>query len=396
MAPGHGHGHGHEGAGGGVQAWERLRERLGRRVDGSALGLFRIAWGTLMVGEAIRKLPKATGIYSPDYFHFKYALFPFVEPLPTNALVQGEIVAMGLAGAAIALGVGMRPAALLYALISAHLFLVEKLYYNNHFYLTVLLNALLAATRADACYSLRAWWARRAGAVPDPTAPFWNLVLLRGQTVIVYFFGGIAKLNADWIQGEPIRHWLRQNPAGPPLSWVLQEEWFVQLVAFGGLVFDLAIGFLLLGRRTFWLAVPFVVGFHLTNDQLFRIGLFPWIGISLCLVFLEPSWPRRAAAWLRERRGRAAPGPTGVAERPGRASTATAAFVVGYLAFQALWPLRIHLLEGNPSWTEVGHNFSWRMMLRDKDGWAIRPRPSACSSKPISSRRSAWRTCSAW
>ena len=41
--------------------------------------------------------------------------------------------------------------------------------------------------------------------------------------------------------------------------------------------------------------------------------------------------------------------------------------VLGYLALQILLPLRIHFYVGNPSWTEVGHDFSWRMMLRYKD-----------------------------
>ena len=32
-----------------------------------------------------------------------------------------------------------------------------------------------------------------------PTAPRWYVWLLRGQLGVVYFFAGVAKLNADWL-----------------------------------------------------------------------------------------------------------------------------------------------------------------------------------------------------
>jgi hypothetical protein len=37
-----------------------------------------------------------------------------------------------------------------------------------------------------------------------------------------------------------------------------------------------------------------------------------------------------------------------------------------YCAFHIAWPLRHHLYPGNVNWTERGHYFSWRMMLRNK------------------------------
>ncbi len=37
-----------------------------------------------------------------------------------------------------------------------------------------------------------------------------------------------------------------------------------------------------------------------------------------------------------------------------------------YCGFHVLWPLRHLLYEGNTGWTEQGHYFAWRMMLRGK------------------------------
>ena len=36
------------------------------------------------------------------------------------------------------------------------------------------------------------------------TVPRWNVLLLRFQLFIVYFYGAIAKLNPDWLAGEPM------------------------------------------------------------------------------------------------------------------------------------------------------------------------------------------------
>ena len=37
-----------------------------------------------------------------------------------------------------------------------------------------------------------------------------------------------------------------------------------------------------------------------------------------------------------------------------------------YCLFHCIWPLRHHLYPGVTSWTERGHFFAWRMMLRGK------------------------------
>jgi len=346
-----------------------LRETLGRRVDASALAFFRILWGALMAWEGFRKLAKVEGIYSPEYFHFHYSLFPFVEPLPEVWMMAVEAWVLIGAALCMGLGVGFRTAALVFTVLYAHFFLIDKVYYNNHFYLTILMNGLLAFTAADRMWSVRAWRERRRGAARDETVPLWNLALLRGQVIVLYFFGGIAKLNSDWIHGEPVRFWFRniEPPVWPLSEWVLQG-WFVNLVCYGGIALDLSAGFLLLHRVGFWLVVPALIGFHATNSQLFQIGIFPYLGVGMIALFFAPHWPRKVWNAVAERVGRETlPRPD--APRPGLASPGATAAVVGYLAFQALWPLRIVFYEGNPGWHEVGHSFSWRMMLRHKDGY---------------------------
>ena len=49
-----------------------------------------------------------------------------------------------------------------------------------------------------------------------------------------------------------------------------------------------------------------------------------------------------------------------------RVSAKIGATLVIWAAFQVTWPLRHYLYPGDASWTEQGHFFSWRMMLRGK------------------------------
>lgn len=44
------------------------------------------------------------------------------------------------------------------------------------------------------------------------------------------------------------------------------------------------------------------------------------------------------------------------------------AALTAYACVQTAIPARRFFIDGNPSWTEVGHTFAWRMMLRNKVG----------------------------
>lgn len=363
-----------------VQFFLWCRKRFGVEVDGASLGFFRIVWGCLMAYEGIRKLPKASGVYSADYFHFKYSLTPFVEPLPELWMVQAEIWIMILSAAMVAIGLKFRFFNTLFALLYTHLFLVDKMYFNNHFYLTSLLAFLLSLTAADRCFSVSALWKKRKGIEVSPHIPYWQLFLLRAQVVVVYFFGGVAKLQGDWLQGEPLRHWMGNKPIEllkPPFSWfpgVLQQDWFIWTLSYGGMIFDFVIGFLLWNRKTFWPAAACTVFFHLSNNALFKIGLFPFIGIGLLALFFQPHWPRPILGrWFGKRRGKGAKEKTLEPARRGdsgkTASAGVTAFVLAYLVFHIVFPFRSFKYGGDPSWSEVGHYFAWRMMLRDKDSY---------------------------
>lgn len=346
---------------------ERLRARACAPVDGAGLFAFRAMFGAIMLLDA---LPYLVAGWLDAHFlepavRFSYPGFEWVEPLPRAGMVV-VFVALALASVAVAVGAAYRTAAWMLCLLHAYVFLLEASRYLNHGYLLGLLALLLACMPAARGLSVDAW---RRGGERRSDVPAWAPWLLRVQLSIVYVYGGLAKLDADWLAGEPVRGFVRQRARDAPawLGELLRSEAAVALVVHGGLWFDLLVAPALWWRRTRGLAVLASLGFHLGNAWLFELGVFPWLMLLATTLLFAPSWPRRLPgvgrtldAWL---------GPVSPERRP-TACRGVLAAGAAWLAVQTLVPLRHHLYPGDVSWTEQGHMFAWRMKLRTKSGAA--------------------------
>ena len=325
---------------------------------------FRFAFGLLMAIEAVRYVASGwiRSYYLDVAYLFKYMGFEWVEPLSHPAMVVLFCV-LTLAGLAVAVGLFYRAAMLILLVGNLYVFLLDATHYLNHIYLLLLLLTLMIFIPADRAASLDV---RLRPGRARPTVPSWPRMLLVAQISIVYVYGGIAKLNADWIAGRPIRNWLILAVREAPWrAEIITAPWFAEIIVWGGIAFDLGIVPLLLWRRTRALAVVASFGFHLTNAYLFNIGVFPWAMLMATTLYFEPSWPRRipvVGSWFGSLidRGQAEPGPV----RPFGGAWLMAA----WLGVQVLLPLRHHLYPGDVAWTEEGHYFSWRMKLRSKSG----------------------------
>ena len=117
-----------------------------------------------------------------------------------------HFAALAVLALCVAAGFYYRVSTVLLCLGFIHIFLAEKGAFQNHFYLLCLLSLLMIFLPAHRAFSIDALRGRVAHSA---TAPVWTLWLLRGQVALVYFYGGVAKLNADWLQGEPMRLWLK-------------------------------------------------------------------------------------------------------------------------------------------------------------------------------------------
>jgi hypothetical protein len=345
-----------------IQAkFQAIGQKLLQPTDVSALAAFRVLFGALMVWEVYRyhQYDRIARYYIEPKFFFPYEFFPFLSPLPGHWMYLVFFV-MGLSALGIALGFFYRLSAALFFVSYTYVFLLDKAQYNNHYYMISLVSFLLICVDAHRWASIDQ---KLRPTLAEEFVPFWQFLILRAQFFLVYFFGGVAKINSDWLQGEPMRDWLQNRSDYPLAGPFFTTEAGVYFFSYGGLCFDLLVGTLLIWRRTRLLAFLGVLFFNLTNKWLFSIGIFPYAMIAATILFVEADWPRRI---LRRAKAAIPPAITSIARRRLAFHTWTLAFVTLYLALQLAIPLRHWLYPGNVSWTEQGHRFSWHMKLRSK------------------------------
>jgi len=341
-------------------------------VDASSVIFFRIAFGVILCGWAWNYLStgRVTRLYIQPKFHFPYGGFEWVQPLHGDWMYAPFVVLMFCA-VLISAGLYYRIATLLFALGITYVFLLERTNYQNHYYLVCLISWTLAVLPLNRMVAGDVW---RGVVTEQGWIPRWVLMILQFHVALPYFYGGIAKITPDWLLGQPMGLYLESKSAwpivGPLFSSASAGLWF----SYGGLVFDLAIVPLLIWKRTRWGAFLACIAFHLSNALLFSIHIFPWFMILATTLFFSPDWIKRLLA---SGKPVAKTWDSNVATE---LSVRTRDFcIVGalvlYCTFHLVWPFRCHLYQEETSWTERGHLFSWRMMLRVKEvgiGYALR------------------------
>jgi vitamin K-dependent gamma-carboxylase len=356
------------------QKLRRLSYRLFEPIDGASLAVFRILFGAIMTWEVWRYFSKGwiERYFIEPRFHFTYFGFDWVEPWPGNGMYW-HFAALGALAICIMLGLGYRIVTPLFFLGFTYVFLLEQARYLNHFYFVSLLALLLSIVPAHRVWSLDAWLSKDRW---SPTVPTWSLWLLRIQVGVVFVGAGVAKLNGDWLRGQPLEIWLGERTDFAVIGRFFDEAWTALLFSWGGLLLDLFVILFLLIPLTRPLALLGAFSFHFMNSKLFTIGIFPWLSLGTAVLYFPPDWPRRLVERIRARRLRLPRPPliTRVGPPPAgwRLSGARTLLLAGlslYLAVQVLMPLRHWVYPGNVAWTEEGHRFSWRQKLRDKEAY---------------------------
>jgi vitamin K-dependent gamma-carboxylase len=393
-----------------VWNWARFKDLLAQPVNAASLAVFRICVGIVMALEAYSLFrpnvsaisagtsPLETYYAGPDInFNFPYAGFGWLPFLPAAGM-YAMAVALGVAGIFTALGLFYRVSSAVLFGAWGYFFLIEstRTYWQSHYYLEFLTTFLLVWMPAARRWSLDAALGR---AGPIRTVPFWTLVVLRGQLVIAYFYAGVAKINLDWLaDAVPVRWFLKVPTVLGPYEKILPAGMFrvmhdvvlspafAYFLSYTGLIFDCAIGFLLLCRRTRIFGLILMLIFHATNHFLIfdDISWFPLLGFTTALIFLDADWPERVGQWFRNRTFRkpdwkwfgiggvvfpvvgAALGwklhATETADaQPLKLSKWTPRLVALWLVTQALIPMRHYFIPGDGRFTYEGLSFSWRL-----------------------------------
>ena len=340
-------------------------------IDSAWLAGFRVLFGLTLLTSTLRFLAYGwiDQLFVAPQFHFKYWGFSWVK-VPASGELHALFWILSAFCVCVSLGLLFRAAAFGLFFGFTYLQLLDVTTYLNHYYLASLLALLLACSPAGQTWSLDARLRPRILRSSVPTA--W-LYLFRFQVAVVYTFAGLAKAHGDWLfHAEPLRIWLLSRADTPLIGPILAQDWAAPLMSWAGFLFDTGIPWLLMIPRLRPFAFLLVVGFHSVTGLLFPIGMFPVIMVLSALVFFSPSWPRKLGARLppklRARLARAS-APSLVAPRlPEPRYRLWFALGAAYCLFQVAFPLRFLAYGGSVRWHEQGMRFSWRVMVREKNG----------------------------
>lgn len=335
----------------------KLRTYLSAPIPGHVVGLFRIIFGGFMVYEMIDyiQIDLVTNAFVLPKIQLEY--FDFIKPLPT-AVLHGMLYTMLVCAALIALGVLFRPACFVFGSFYLYFLLLDKGIFNNHLYLFILLAFVLGFTHADRFLSLSNLW-RKQG-TSDLMVQRWEVFIFQLHFAIVYFYGGLAKLNPDWLlHYQPVKRMIEVYPDTGLLAKWLKLGFQPPLLSYGGLIFDLVVPFLLWWKPTRkWTLIPLVY-FHISNTLTFDdIGIFPYIMLASTAIFFEvgelPILRNLAKSSQRK---------VVLLDSPSWSKQVLLAYVV----FQLLFPFRGLFLPNPVNWTMIANRFAWRMKSQSRE-----------------------------
>lgn len=332
-------------------------------VDNASLVYFRIAYGSALIAFVYFAFAHdwIDEVYLATPVHFPFYGFDWLPRLPEQALYV-HFYALGVLGALIVLGLGYRVVSVLACLAYAYVFFLDKVLFQNHLYFLLLLSILMIFIPAHRSFSLDSLL---RPSIRTDAAPAWTLWLIRAQIGIVYFYGGIAKMNPEWLSGRSMQAQLLSGEVRTQTLFesLYDERWFALGFTYGGLLFDLLIVPALIWRRTRVLAFIAALVFNVSNVNMFFIDFFPYFMLGATLMFFEPDWPRKFIAWARLRPPvLPEPTPPSVAQSK-LPRTLTLTLLGLYLTFQALFPFRHFAYPGFVHWTGEGRLFSWDMRM---------------------------------
>lgn len=338
-----------------------LEKWLFKRIDNSALIIFRVIFGFLILAQSWGSI--LTGYVSekiiPAKFTFNFIGLDFIQPPPGNWAYVFFIV-MGVFAIGVMIGYKYKWSMTLFTLFWAWFYFMQKANYNNHYYLLLLLCFFMIFVPANRYFAVD------TKGHPDRTRihmPNWVRLFVLLQMGIVYTYAAIAKIYPDWLDGTVAIALANSKANLPLIGGFLQKNWALWSIAYFGILFDLLIVPLMLWKKTRKWAFISAIFFHLFNSAVFQIGIFPYLALALFLFFFPTSTVHRY--FLRKK-------PfydNGEIVIPSYKNWAISALSLWFI-IQLLLPIRHWCIPGDVLWTDEGHRLSWRMMLRHRSGFS--------------------------
>ena len=326
---------------------------------------FRVAFGLLSLVAMLRLLFSHwlnDFLLKPQYT-FKHAFFDFLS-VPNPWVLYSIAILTCLSTVLIIFGYVYRLSMVVFFLGFSAIHLMDITNYLNHYYLLSLIALIMIFLPLDR---------KKIAVVPIYQ---WHYLILRFQLAMLYFYAGVAKINTDWLfYAQPLKIWLKARTSTPLIGWLFEYDFIPYVMSWSGCLYDLTIVFWLSWPITRRYAYVLVIVFHMMTHLLFQIGMFPWIMIFLTPIFFDPhrfdrSWlfldrlPKWQGLLIDQKSS-----PKPIATKPIKSLIYGLIFV--YVLFQICLPLRTFWYGGNVLWHEQGMRFSWRVMIREKNGHLI-------------------------
>lgn len=332
---------------------------LKTNIDNSGLILFRILLGILILFESFGAIlfGWVQTVFVTSKFTFNFIGFDFLQFLHGEKMYYYFSI-MGFLGILIVLGLFYRFAIITFTVLWTSVYLVQKEYYNNHYYFLILVCLIMCFLPANAKVSLDA---KINPKIKSYTLPRWMPFLLIFQMAILYFFATLAKLYPDWLDGTFSRILLNGITQREALLKIFNQKWFCLFYAYAGILYDLLILPLLFWKRTRVVGIIASFVFHLSNAFALKIGIFPFLALNFIVLFIEPD--KINSFLFKSKIDELKIDPISSIQ-----INYYKWFFIPYFIVQIILPIRHYFIKGDVLFTEEGHRLAWRMMLRERKG----------------------------
>ncbi len=338
----------------------KLDNILYKPISGASLGIFRILCGLLLSGFFLVRFANKDYIdatFVKAQILFKYPGLEFIEIGPSWLIY---LLCYSLSVAAILLTIGLfyRVVSIYLLIAYGYLFFLDMTLGNNHFYLFIILFLFFSVTNCHHYYSVDAKFRKTQTSIPS-----WHLNLFRFQFFMAYFMGGIAKINSDWLTLKTTRAMVDGR------LWEMSDQlanFFAAFFAYGGLLFDLIIPFMLFFKQGRKWALPIIIFFNITNRFMHEIDIFPLLMLASFILFIPPANVEHFLS-KKIKSINVKPISTQLAVTRLKKTVITFALTL-FISFQVLFPFRHLAIPGNILWTGDGYAFSWHMMTSFSGG----------------------------
>ncbi|MDR6969136.1 hypothetical protein J2X31_003163 [Flavobacterium arsenatis] len=335
-----------------------MLKKLFEPIDNAPLIIFRIFLGFLLAAETFGAI--LTGwvkrvLIEPE-FTFSHIGMEWLQPLPGYGMYV-YFCLMGICGTLIMIGYKYRFSLGLFTFLWTGVYLMQKTSYNNHYYLLILVCLIMLFLPANKYASFDV---KNKPEILQHTMPRWCSVVMIFQVAIVYFFATVAKFYPGWLDGSFTKIIL-SNTEFETFKDLFGQHWFHLFIAYSGIGFDMLIVPLLLWRKTRTIAFLAAISFHIFNAIFLQIGIFPFFALSFIVFFYPPEKIR--SLFFKKKI------PVEYSEPVIGNKSVLLYFFVPFFILQLILPIRHHFIKGDVLWTEEGHRLSWRMMLRQRQGY---------------------------